>query len=477
MSLKESFNKKESIFDRVNREGLLDESLGSDVSKRDKSKFKELKFSDSIRIMQENAHPNSDKFSNEDIDLITANAGINVAPIELGQFWRIYGATSLDTDVGKLVFFDTDFIKLAIADNEKNNSSYTESVFDKSYIPFAMLGKRVFYIDTKGLKSAKGSIFIPLLTDKQEWYGTEQVYPSFTSFLSEMVQMSYDDPSVSSQEPKEDNQADTKESNESLVDKLKRGYSFEQAAKDYASLEAFILDLQSCPECLTAAEASSQPNQNKAEDANSAGFTYDQGKGEKDVVQLTGPLSEVFTRALNIAFVKKPVYDKDSEGPEDITQQEAEQISDTSMVDNSRATVEGFQQSEADEVQAALMILKSSEHSPIVETKYEFINDELEEKQGDASPAIVVRCMDSKTALRPNVISDIQDSAQNQATVVMVTDVTEGMGKGTGLKQRLMNLDTHDPNELKTSMEAVYTKEGIAVVYGLESLIKYLSSR
>lgn len=510
MSLKESFNKRESIFDSVSSEGILDKFLGKDKPKRDKSKFKKLKFSDSIRLMQENGHPNNDRFSNKDIDLITATAGINAAPIELGQFWRMYGDTSLKTDNGKLSFFDATFIRLAIEDNERNNTDFDESVFDKSYIPFAMLGKLVFYIDTKGLRGSKGNIFTPLLTDKLAWYGTEELYPSFALFLSEMVQMSYDDPSVShadhsaSYEGLVDESKKEEEkhaSAESLVDKLKKGYSFEQAAKDYPSLEAFILDLQNCPDCLQAAQASGQPNQNKAEDANSQGFshsgavasaqgfTYDQGKGEKDVVQLTGPLSEVFTRALNIAFVKKPVYDKDSEGPEDITQQEAEQISDSSMIDNSRvssesvssrtsvASTEGFQQSEADEVQAALMILKSSEHSPVVETKYEFISDELEEKQDDISPAIVVRCMDSRTALRPAVISDIQDAAEDQDTVVMITDVTEGVGKAAGLKQVLVNLDEDDAKEFNDSVNAVYTKEGIAVVYGLESLIKHLSSK
>lgn len=36
-------------------------------------------------------------------------------------------------------------------------------------------------------------------------------------------------------------------------------------------------------------------------------FTYDEGKGVKDKIVMTGPLSQVFTQALNILFEKKPL--------------------------------------------------------------------------------------------------------------------------------------------------------------------------
>ena len=49
------------------------------------------------------------------------------------------------------------------------------------------------------------------------------------------------------------------------------------------------------------------------------GFTYDDGKGKKDVVQLTGPLSEAYTRALNLYYAKKPILDADSV-PDDISE-------------------------------------------------------------------------------------------------------------------------------------------------------------
>ena len=46
------------------------------------------------------------------------------------------------------------------------------------------------------------------------------------------------------------------------------------------------------------------------------GFTYDDSKGIKDSVILTGPLSEVYTKALNITLRKTPLVKPEEDTPD-----------------------------------------------------------------------------------------------------------------------------------------------------------------
>ena len=46
------------------------------------------------------------------------------------------------------------------------------------------------------------------------------------------------------------------------------------------------------------------------------GFTYDDSKGIKDSVILTGPLSEVYTKALNIPLRKTPLIKPEEDTPD-----------------------------------------------------------------------------------------------------------------------------------------------------------------
>lgn len=69
-----------------------------------------------------------------------------------------------------------------------------------------------------------------------------------------------------------------------------------------------MLGIGLCGECASCSGASpgdaaalNQSTNNKLE------FTYDEGEGTKDTIVMDGPLSNVYTQALNVYFAKKPI--------------------------------------------------------------------------------------------------------------------------------------------------------------------------
>jgi hypothetical protein len=64
-----------------------------------------------------------------------------------------------------------------------------------------------------------------------------------------------------------------------------------------------LLSVGLCSHCDCVEPNTSTQNQNNT----SASFTYDEGKGVKDTIIMDGPLSQIYSKALNIYFSKKPI--------------------------------------------------------------------------------------------------------------------------------------------------------------------------
>lgn len=273
-----------------------------------------------------------------------------------------------------------------------------------------------------------------------------------------------------------------KASQESLSDKLKKGYSWDQAMKDYPSLEAFMIALEDCPECIQSAKQSlsidkkSLPIGKDGQEANkNTTFTYDDGEGEKELVKLTGPLSEIMTQSLNIAFAKKPVFDKEVDIPDGLSQQDTQELLDSAKITPEMRSAESFQQEEQ-EIKAAIAASKLLMDD--VGSRYDFISDN---NDTESNPQVVVSLVKEEDLLKPQVVDEIHTRAETQPqahNLVMVTDRAEYMGVGMGIKRKLVSSIKDEENtSTKLSIENLYTKEGITVLYGLESLLSYLHSR
>ena len=272
-----------------------------------------------------------------------------------------------------------------------------------------------------------------------------------------------------------------KVSQESLSDKLKSGYSWDQAMKDYPSLEAFMIALEDCPECIQAAKQSlsidkkSLPIGENNETSNNTTFTYDEGNGKKELVKLTGPLSEIMTQSLNIAFAKKPVFDKEVDIPDGLSQQDTQELLDSAKITPEMRSAESFQQEEQ-EIKAAIAASKLLMDD--VGSRYDFISDN---NDTESNPQVVVSLVKEEDLLKPQVVDEIHtraDSEPQAHNLVMVTDKAEYMGVGMGIKRKLVSSIKDEENiSTKLSIENLYTKEGITVLYGLESFLHYLHSR
>lgn len=265
-----------------------------------------------------------------------------------------------------------------------------------------------------------------------------------------------------------------KVSQESLSDKLKSGYSWDQAMKDYSSLEAFMLALEDCPECMQIAK-NSLPVGKDNETSNNTTFTYDEGNGEKELVKLTGPLSEIMTQSLNIAFAKKPVFDKEVNIPDGLSQQDTQELLDSAKITPEMRSAESFQQEEQ-EIKAAIAASKLLMND--VGSRYDFISDN---NDTESNPQLVVSLVKEKDLLKPQVVDEIHTRAEIQPqahNLVMVTDKAEYMGVGMGIKHKLVSsIKDEESASTKLSIENLYTKEGITVLYGLEALLSYLHTR
>lgn len=73
-----------------------------------------------------------------------------------------------------------------------------------------------------------------------------------------------------------------------------------------------MLGIGLCGECASCAGVSSgnAPGLNQSTNSKLE-FTYDEGEGTKDTIVMDGPLSNVYTQALNVYFAKKPIEIED----------------------------------------------------------------------------------------------------------------------------------------------------------------------
>lgn len=219
------------------------------------------------------------------------------------------------------------------------------------------------------------------------------------------------------------------------------------------------------------------------------GFTYDEGKGIKDNVILSGPLSEIYTRALNISLKKIPI-DQVEETPDDldktldttVLKDKEVNTSDNIMVANEKMVMD-------EEIYAIIQDIKDLEIEDELLDKYKFTTVDTDPINVVANIAF----MDPNQATQPenvDYLTNYKEDHDTQDTILVVTVPTHNQGhSGTQIKSKYIQLNDTSNGLFKTyveekfydqSMESLYKSKGIKVYYGHEGLkeaLRFINSR
>ncbi len=216
------------------------------------------------------------------------------------------------------------------------------------------------------------------------------------------------------------------------------------------------IGLEECTDC-------NKVNTNN--ESTGSSVTYDEGDGKKDLVVMTGPLSHIYTQALNLYFAKKDVNEPDV--VKDNKEQSASIANESIQIDSV--------------IQTGLMKhLEAQQTNPLI---YYEIKPEREDI--DRDPSVVVFSTSIAEANKPEVV-DLADSFKSifdeseKEFLMFVGPSTDGE-----LKQQFVELtdqaESTDPYNLsetfKSSLESLYSSRGIKVVVGFENLVNVLLER
>lgn len=247
---------------------------------------------------------------------------------------------------------------------------------------------------------------------------------------------------------------------------------------------------ESCIPCAAASTvaptAPAADSSNKSSDG--ASFTYDEGKGRKEIVQLSGPLSEIYTRALNIYYAKKPAFDEE-QIPEDISQADTDALMSAAMLTptrtESQASAESIQLDD-EKLRAVLTAIQKDKLDQEHEDKFEFVNDCIAADIEATEPDVIAFMSPYDSALKPEVIDTVQTAARNKNkdVVMVITDNTHFFTKGMGARNNWIDLSddaqynpVYGDKTFDAAVESIYISNGIKVVNCFNGLICYLNKR
>ena len=222
--------------------------------------------------------------------------------------------------------------------------------------------------------------------------------------------------------------------------------------------------------------------------SNANSFTFDEGKGVKDQIAITGPLSEIYTHALNVAFTKKEITDQENETDKNVDKldnQIEEKIAEAKKAPN---TLKVSQESQAIDsaIKAKVItsILKATDGTPLQEN-VGFIDTG---NVGDANPEETTAAafiVDRNDALKPEVIEQVQDSAKaGVKTMLVVVADPYGATQGVQMRQTLIDVPVNElpsPNyadvELAMAAESLYTSHGVQIFKGITAFARSFAKK
>lgn len=203
-------------------------------------------------------------------------------------------------------------------------------------------------------------------------------------------------------------------------------------------------------------------------ESQSNAVTYDEGKGKKDVIVMDGPLSEIYTRGLNLYFAKG----NPEEGPE-IASADEQSVSENSVA------------AESAQIQET-MTNSALAHLATGSIDFEIVADtaDLEE-----SPTVNIAVVPQDEALMPETITRVEEDSKRSIDYGKdyVLAVVPPSGNYAGVNPSQFSSDTYidlkpdsnrsDLETFKAATESFYSKRGVKVVFGAEGIANWISNR
>ena len=220
------------------------------------------------------------------------------------------------------------------------------------------------------------------------------------------------------------------------------------------------------------------------------GVTYqDNDEGIHDTVMIKGPLSEAFTKALNLKFKKKPLQPvQETPSPEQATeevveQQNADEKNPLLKQHSSEKIGIGSESSQIDEQNLQYMIREFDDHSAEVQfvaNKFDFMTPSQLPKN-IACQATLISMTDFMT---PSKATEIIEQAANCRTQKVLVVVSDALGRATDLTTKGQLVDIHytggeyanfkNNPELVPAVESYQQHFSMPIVVGLEGFFAYL---
>ncbi len=222
------------------------------------------------------------------------------------------------------------------------------------------------------------------------------------------------------------------------------------------------LSLEQCQDCQAQAGA-------PAGDTDLNRFTYDEGGGIKDKIIMTGPLSQVFTQALNILFEKKPLELTDNPPQADTPVQSAP----------AEAAAESYSQDHFMEQMVSEM--KSTPELEVVLSDFDVksVKDHLEDVKHDTVPldppeVTTVLVTDVKDIVKPATYEPMV--AGDFRGILLVVGDMGGPGPAEPPTEEAVLLFA-DHAENQHCVERMFQGTNTTVCFGVESFVQEMARR
>lgn len=242
--------------------------------------------------------------------------------------------------------------------------------------------------------------------------------------------------------------------------------------------------LEGCQNC---ALAESQDKDNKPVQTD---VTYNEGDGIKDTVIIDGPLSQVFTKALNVKLKKQPLTSEPEEKVAPLVTKPQEEQKDPLLKQNSKAPIgiatESQQQTSQEEAFIINELDKNSKEFDYIANSFDFVEKgQVPIKVTSKSTIITVG-----EFLKPSNLIKFTEDKKNSPVEHIVVLVADSLGrtKDTTVTSRFVTIPTSEDNfketvfkdeeqckEFEVVFESFIKPAGIKVALGIEQFADILT--
>jgi hypothetical protein len=263
------------------------------------------------------------------------------------------------------------------------------------------------------------------------------------------------------------------------------------------SFESFIgTALEACTTCMGGSSSAAPDGKvvngydgkNDPKAIRNTGHSYHDGDGVHDTVMIKGPLSEAFTKALNIKLKKKPlqpVEDKPNltDNQEQVIEQNAEEKNPLLKQHSSEKIGIATESEQIDSSNLQYMIREFDQHSAeinFVANKFDFLTPE----QLPRNVACQCTLISMTDFMSPSKVCELLEDTPNSRSQKVLVVVSDALGTSAGVTTQERLVDIHYTGgeyanlkqnpEFNLAVEDHFAPAGFKVVIGIEGFFAFL---